>query len=74
MIRRQCHELLAPSVEERTVADEQCVRSPLRDRRKSSIDIAVGGGRKHFQTQSECERRCLQVSRIRISVAISGVD
>ena len=73
MIRRQYRQLTAPALEERIVTDEQRPRSPLPDRRKGGIDIAVGGGRKHFQTQSECERRCLRVSRIRISVAISGV-
>ena len=74
MTRRQCRQLTAPALEERIITNEQCLRSPLPDRRESGVDIAVGDGRKRFQTQSECERRCLQISRIRISVAISRVN
>ena len=62
MARRQRHELLAPIVEERIVADDQRAGMQLDEGREGGVDLAFGAGLQDRELHTLRARRFLHVS------------
>jgi hypothetical protein len=74
MARRQCHELLAPTVEERIRADNKRAGVQLDKSGERGVDLAFGAGFQDQELHSLCLSCFLRVPYAALGKRVRRVD